>query len=958
MSPGVPSPVFVGRQAEIQRVSELARQAASGRGAVALVEGEPGIGKTTLLDAFAMTCGRLGMRVLRGAAEDLEQRLPFATIGTCLGLRAGPHSNADGDGARVARLLRGEDALGQSVSAANHEFAATEAILELMDRWSTAGPVALIVDDVQWADPPSVLVLHRLAQGIRQQPLLLVVAARTAAESEAVAGLVRGLTARGADVLRLEPLPETAVATLVERLLEMPAGPALSGLVARAGGNPMYVTELVDALYRESVIAVEDGVAEVSGQTEAPLPGSLVEAIARRLDFLPRQGRDILEMAAVLGPAIDAGELSAVLGSPLVTVSETLVRAIEAGLLVDTGEQLVFRHDLIREALAEHLPETVRTALRLRAGQVLAAAGAPVERVAEHLLAGTVLDPQTVGWLVQQADALIVRAPRLAVPLLRRALAALDGADPAAPALRLHLVRALLWDGDPAAAEQAARTALLTDGGAALRWLLMQACFRQGRLDEAVVVSEDALRLPELSAGEAGRFQGFAAFCLFYLERFDAGELAARLAVEEGEAEQDAQAVGLGYLGLSALRFAEGDMVKAHALADRALLAFHGGIRPDLQADPYAMRGYCLLELDRFDEADEALATAVRHNQATGGVYLALAYALRARMRLLDGRWDDALAEIEAGLDGPDPLGQAPGLRAMAALVAIRRGTYQAEREELPEPDDGVGGRKYGYLTRWAQALLEESRSDPRYALDLLYPVWERAWGLDQRRVIYRICADLARLAAVVGDHKRALDLATTTEALAAKQPTRGLTATALLCRALAEPAQEPAPSPRGVAEGQRPAGAAPDMLLSAARAFEGWPLYAALASEEAAVALAQAGREAEARDALGTALGGFAALEATWDAARAEARLRQLGVRRGRMGRRNRPKHGWEALTDTETRVARMVAEGRSNPDIAARMFLSRRTVQTHVSSILAKLDLSSRVEVAISVSKRVSDA
>jgi DNA-binding NarL/FixJ family response regulator/tetratricopeptide (TPR) repeat protein len=941
MSPGVAPPVFVGRQAEIQRVSELARQAASGHGAVALVEGEPGIGKTTLLDAFAVTCGGLGMRVLRGAAEDLEQRLPFATIGTCLGLRAGPHSGAGDDGAHVARLLRGEDAFGQSVSAATHEFAATEAILELMDQWSAAGPVALIVDDVQWADPPSVLVLHRLAQGVRQQPLLLVVAARSAAEGtaegEAAAGLVRGLTARGADVLRLEPLPETAVAKLVEELLAMPAGPGLAGLVARAGGNPMYVTELVDALYRESVIAVEDGVAEVSSHTEAPLPGSLVETSMRRLDFLPRQSRDILEMAAVLGPAIDAGELSAVLGSPLVTVSETLVRAIEAGLLVDTGEQLVFRHDLIREALAEHLPETVRTALRLRAGQVLAAAGAPVERVAEHLLAGTVLDPHTVGWLVQQADALIVRAPRLAVPLLRRALAALDGADPAAAALRLHLVRALLWDGDPAAAELAARAALLTDGGPALRWLLMQACYRQGRLDEAVVVSEDALSLRELSPGEAGRFQGFAAFCLFYLERFDAGELAARLAVEEGEAEQDAQAVGLGYLGLSALRFAEGDMVKAYALADRALLAFQGGIRPDLQADPYAMRGYCLLELDRFDEADEAIAIALRHNQATGGVYLALTYALRARMRFLDGRWDDALAEIEAGLDGPDPLGQAPGLKAMAALVAIRRGTYQAEREELPEPDDGVGGRKYGYLTRWAQALLEESRSDPGYALDLLYPVWERAWGLDQRRVIYRICADLARLATVAGGHKRALDLATTTEALAAKQPTRSLTATALLCRALADED--------------------PDGLVGAAQAFQEWPLYAALAAEEAAVALARAGREVEARDALGAALGGFAALEANWDAARAEARLRQLGVRRGRIGRRKRPKHGWEALTDTETRVARMVAEGRSNPDIATRMFLSRRTVQTHVSSILAKLDLSSRVEVAISVSRRASD-
>ncbi|GAA4701808.1 ATP-binding protein [Phytohabitans rumicis] len=924
----------VGREAESARVAELAARAAAGNGASLLVEGEPGIGKTTLLDTVAAECARLGMRVVRGAAEDLEQRLPFAAIGTCLGLRSG--TKQDATTARVAGLLRGEDALGQSVAAVNHEFAATEAILDLMDQWCAAGPVALIVDDAQWADPSSVLVLHRLGQGIGQQPLLMVIAVRSAPRDEPVAGLIRGLQARGSEVLRLEPLPDAAVAALVREILAAPPGEALAGLVARAGGNPMYVTELVDALNRAAAITVDGGVADVAGREPQALPASLVESVLRRLDFLPRNARDTLEMAAVLGPTVDVTELSRVLDSPLGAVSEALVQAMEAGLLIDNGRQFVFRHDLIREALAEHLPAAVRTALRLRAGEVLAAAGAPVERVAEHLLAGTAVDPGTVDWLLSQSDALIVRAPRLAVPLLRRALAAVDSGAPAADALRLHLVRALLWDGDPVEAERAARAAMLTNGDPALHWLLLQACYRQGRLDEAVTVAEEALRLPDLAPGQAGRFHGFAATCLFYLERFDAGELAARLAVEEGEADRNTQAIGLGYLGLSALRFADGDMAGAYAHNERALAAFGRGIQPDLQADPYAMRGYCLLELDRFAEADEALATAVRHNQATGGVYLALTHALRARLRFLDGRWDDALAEIETGLDGPDPLGQAVGLRALAALIAIRRGAYHQDLHALPEPGEGVGGRKYGYLTRWAQALLEESRSRPERALELLYPVWERAWGLDQRRIIYRVCADLARLATVVGDHKRAADLADTSEALAAGQPTRSLEATALLCRGLADDD--------------------PDRLLSAAGAFHqaGWPLHEGQGYESAATVLARAGRETEAREALGKALDRYAGLEAGWDADRAEARLRQAGIRRGRHGPRKRPKHGWAALTGTENRVALMVAEGRSNPDIAAQMFLSRRTVQTHVSSILAKLSLSSRVELAISMSRR----
>jgi DNA-binding CsgD family transcriptional regulator len=928
---------FVGRQGEIEQVSTLARGAAAGQGAAVLVEGEPGIGKSTLLDAIGSECAHLGMRVLHGAAEDLEQRLPFAAIGTCLGLRTGTKPDErDKIAVRVAGLLRGEDALGQSVAAANHEFAATEATLELIDYWCATGPVALIVDDAQWADPSSVMVLHRLGQGIGQQPLLMVVALRSTPRPEPVAGLVRGLQSRGADVLQLDPLPEAAVATLAQEILAVPPGPALRALLARASGNPMYVTELVDALHRAAAITVDRGVADVPDQGQVALPASLVESVLGRLDFLPRNARDTLEMAAVLGPTIDVAELAAVLDGPLGSVSEALVQAMEAGLLVDSGQRFVFRHDLIREALAEHLPAAVRVALRLRAGQVLAASGAPVERVAEHLLAGTTLAPDTIEWLVSQADSLIVRAPRLAVPLLKRALAAADGDARTADALRLHLVRALLWDGEPAEAEKAARAAMLTDEGPGPRWLLLQACYRQGRLDDAVTVAEEALRLPGLSPGQAGRFHGVAAFCLFYLERFDAAELPARLAVEEGEADRDPQAICLGHLGLAALRFGEGDMAGALAQSERALAAFGRGIQPDLQADPYAMRGLCLLELDRLVEADEALAIAVRHNQAIGGVYLTLAYASRARLRFLDGRWDDALAEIEAGLDVPDPLDQSPGLRALAALIAIRRGVYDHEVHALPEPEASVGGRKYGYLTRWAQALLAESRAQRKRALELLYPVWERAWGLDQRRIVYRICPDLARLATTVGDHKRARDVADTCEVLAARQPTPSLEGTALLCRALADDD--------------------PDRLLRAAEAFHeaGWPLYEGQGYENAAAALARANRETEARQALGKALELYATLEANWDTARAEASLRQAGIRRGRHGPRKRPKHGWEALTDTETRVALMVAEGRSNPDIAARMFLSRRTVQTHVSSILAKLDLNSRLELAISISRR----
>jgi DNA-binding NarL/FixJ family response regulator len=144
--------------------------------------------------------------------------------------------------------------------------------------------------------------------------------------------------------------------------------------------------------------------------------------------------------------------------------------------------------------------------------------------------------------------------------------------------------------------------------------------------------------------------------------------------------------------------------------------------------------------------------------------------------------------------------------------------------------------------------------------------------------------------------------------------------------------------------------------LLAVADSYAaaGRPMLEAQAREHAAEALAAADREQEARLQLDTAQDRYAWLNALWDAARADARLRCYGIRRGVHGPRRRPKAGWEALTDTEQAVAALLAEGLSNPDIAGRMFISRRTVQFHVSNILAKLGLSSRVELATLVTRR----
>src|SRR6266508_1077424 len=692
------SAAVVGRGDEVGRLLELVGGAVAGRGAAVLIQGEPGIGKTTLLDVVTAEARRLGVRVLRGAGEERARRLPFAAIGSGLGLHSWP--DAEGLG-QVAALLRGERGAVTSAGAADQEFIVTEAILDLVDRWCTAGSVVLIMDDLQWADPSSLVVLSRLGRAIDQLPLLVVAAYRPIPRGEEFDTLIRGLDARGAVPLTLGPLDPPAVAALVEQLAGAPPGPGLLDLVAGAGGNPLYITELVDALTREGRLRIVAGTATlVEGRN---VPESLVEAILRRLAFLSSEAREVLRVGAVLAPGFTITELSTVLGTSVMTLWDVVNEALNAGLLADADDELVFRHELIRQALAEDLPVEVRRSLQVRAAKALVSAGAPVERVAQYLLAGGSLDAEAVDWLARVADPLIVRAPGLAVDLLERALDQhlMHGDLP-----RLKLARALLWAGRPVEAERAARAALAaqpepaSDG--ALRWLLAHACFQQGHVELAIAEAKRAVSAATVPAAIKGRLHGFIAQCH-----------------EEGV-----------------------------ELADRALTALGAlEIQPDLQMAPHVIRGFCLLELDRLADAEAAFETGLRQSERGGRAFLTWHHMGLVRIRYLNGRWDDALAEIQAGLDTMDPLGMGQALRSHAAMIAMHRGDFATYAGLVGQADNSLAGKYWDFLRLLAQTLAWEGDGQPERALRSLMEYWEQGVEtLPQPVKLNYLCPDIARL--------------------------------------------------------------------------------------------------------------------------------------------------------------------------------------------------------------------
>jgi DNA-binding CsgD family transcriptional regulator len=336
-----------------------------------------------------------------------------------------------------------------------------------------------------------------------------------------------------------------------------------------------------------------------------------------------------------------------------------------------------------------------------------------------------------------------------------------------------------------------------------------------------------------------------------------------------------------------------------------------------------------VLTLNRTAEADDELTRGQQQGEYLSQAYQSWYQAAAARVRLLDGRWDDALAAVEAA-------GVVPGLSSIARVIWLRRGDQSRCAASQDEPNAG----HFADISGWAEALMEEARGRSDSALETLYGVWERVIGLPIRPMPHVLCPDLVRLAVSLGEIDRADKVATVLEEAISADSALSVRATVALCR--------------GLADGN------PLLLVRAAHDFAAAyrPLQQGIALEALATVSAAAGDASQARESLESAQTVYGRLGATWDISRAAASLRPFGIRRGVRGKRQRPKFGWEALTDTERRIAAMVAEGKSNPAIATHMFISRRTVQTHVSSILAKLGLRSRIEVAVEVVRNSSQS
>lgn len=935
---------FVGRSDELSLLRGLVAKAADGRGGVVLLEGEQGIGKSALLraalpaEAHCAAAQAGECRLARASAGGLGWRLPLRIVARCVtaGGRPGRGNGnaAVGSRPRLAPVPRNTGSV-----AGGPAHGAAGGLLALIDQWCRVSPVVLIAEDLHYADGASVLVWHQLSRAVVRLPMLLVGSCRPGQGTGELARMRRQLLSQGGTVVSLGPLADQEVSKLVSHLAGGRPGRRLAALLAQAGGNPLYVRELTSALAVQGRVRVRGKVADLTADPALPrLPASLAASISDRLGSFCEDATGALRWAAVLGQEFSVTDLEVVTGRSAGELMGVVDTAMTADVLAGAGARLEFRHGLIRQVLYESMPGAMRAALHLQAARAFAAAGAAPERIAAQLVPALETsqswEPWVADWLTGAVPALTYRVPRDAAALLRGVIARLADNDPRRERLETALVTVASLLALHEEVEQVGLRLLAResdpDKAAEITWLVGYALMRTGRTAEAAAAISDAQARSGVSAAQAARLNGLRALIFAVTGEAERAQQVATNALAGADRSGDRFAAGYALHTLSRVSLVRCDSRSAIRQIDRALEVI--GDAPQTTDLRLLLLGNRTAALGITDHRSEAIATgrrAVAAAEQAGSPRLGMVRFALASQLFQAGQWDDALAELEPVTGLPVPADSASLVHGLAALICGHRDDAEACAEHLrqaqaqPSP---LPSRPGGYLLLLVRALLAEQAGRPADAAGVLARCL-RSGGAENMPSRYLLLPTLERLALRAGDPVVAAAASEAAEAEAQREPLPVKTAAADHCRGLLS--VNPAP------------------VLAAAKYYEraGRPFGRAAALEDAAVLAAARGDIVAAREAFNSAISLYSAMGAKWDLRRASARLRPYRIRR--RGSR-RAETGWNALTPTEVKIAHLVATGKSNPEIAAQLFLSRNTVQTHVSHILAKLDAKSRAEIA----------
>ena len=891
--------------------------AVRGSGGVVLVEGPPGIGKTRLLDDAAAVAERVGLQVSRARAHELEQRVPYAVVRGLLepalaGLDAAPRG-AGASGARVLGAAVGEPGGADEAAGVVHGLYAVTAEL------AARAPRALLVDDAHWADAASVRFLLYLARRVEALSVALLVGVRPGEASELVARLLDA-----APVRRVRPaaLSADAVGVVLRDRLGREAGGALRDACVRAtGGTPLLVVELARAL---AAAAPQDDVAALK-QVGRLAPEAVTRSVTLRLAAVSEAARRLARATAIFGDEARLSDAGALAGLAEDEAAAAAGELAAVALLTD-AVPLAWRHPLLRVAALAGVPAAERSALHLRAARVLDARGADVGVVAAQLLAAEATgDAWTTGVLRRAAaDARGRGAPDVAAMLLRHALAE-HSAD---AGLRLELARAEIAAGEPAGTVRM-RELVLDEGAPARRARLAlelgDALASRQEHREAAAILRDALRH---DPGEELGLQVLA--MLAVCERYAPGpedsdaqrRLAAAVAGRTGATPGERYA-----LAVDAINRPHATAAELAAAARVVQRAWPDGLLPRAALGGAAVNLVYAYELDEaeawlarlFDELRE-LGLPVAWTQTSN--ILGRCLCLRGALPAAEQRLRDAYAlasEMQLAFRG------IVGAELAIVLVEAGRPEEAAGLLAACDPAGPVPERMLDNVRLLARARVAEAahRDDDAIAGFLELGRRLRGWGLERPVPAWRSRAAGLLAARGEGDHARRL----AAEELAAARRWGGREVLGIALRGTALAAD-----PVDLAE-----------LEASVEALDGAQAQLELARSlvELGAARRRGRQRSAARDPLERGMELAHRCGAAGLAERARTELRATGARPRRLVRT-----GADALTPSERRVAELAAAGRTNREIAAELYVSVATVETHLRHAFQKLAVTARTQ------------
>ncbi|WP_197516086.1 AAA family ATPase, partial [Mycobacterium sp. 1465703.0] len=323
------TPPIRGRAAELKVIGERIAALAQGRGGVLVIEGPPGIGKSRLLTEVLALAEKAGVRPLFGEAFEYQRTVPFFSLFMAT-LRADPPV---GDAEALRRLG----------TTADLSYWVVRDLQAAIYAAASQTPLAIVLEDIHWADNATLLALRSLAATRPDVPVLWVLTARTGAGGPAVKETLSVLQRANATFVRLAAITPDAVTDMVSDAVRAKADVSLLNLASKAHGNPFLVSELVRGLGEEDRLNLSGGRAVATGHG---LPRRLGAGMQQRLDLLSDSASEVVRVAAVLPDRFSAELLAAMLERSPASLLSALEEAVRADLLVEDGDRLRFRHDL------------------------------------------------------------------------------------------------------------------------------------------------------------------------------------------------------------------------------------------------------------------------------------------------------------------------------------------------------------------------------------------------------------------------------------------------------------------------------------------------------------------------------------------------------------------------------------------------------------------------------------